>query len=193
MAQTDPTEARARFLEEAAHLLAVPSPMAAAFVGRARNKLVEDAELEIPAKEANAYRRSICNACGNVMIPGWSCRVSSHLPGNGITRKEKKDSKKPPQLDRTIHYTCLMCHRETQQALRQTPRRKSKKSAPVPDAQPVPVPGKPTKEVDSAPKTLNASSKQRQKARKGGLQAMLDKKKSQDSGSGGLDLMDFAM
>jgi hypothetical protein len=42
------------------------------------------------------------------------------------------------------------------------------------------------------PRAVNASSKQRQKARKGGLQAMLEKNKSQNS-SQGLDLMDFAM
>jgi hypothetical protein len=48
-------------------------------------------------------------------------------------------------------------------------------------------------EDDVAPKTMNASSKQRQRARKGGLQAMLDKKKTQDSRSGGLDFMDFAL
>jgi hypothetical protein len=49
------------------------------------------------------------------------------------------------------------------------------------------------KEENVAPKTINANSKQRQKARKGGLQAMLDKKKTQDSSSGGLDFMDFAL
>lgn len=86
-----------------------------------------------------------------------------------------------------------MCHRETHQALRQKPRRKNAKPIPVRNAEPAPTPEKPVKEVDNAPKTLNASSKQRQKARKGGLQAMLDKKKSQNSANGGLDLMDFAM
>jgi hypothetical protein len=48
-------------------------------------------------------------------------------------------------------------------------------------------------EENVAAKTINASSKQRQKARRGGLQAMLDKKKTQDSGAGGLDFMDFAL
>ncbi|EMD84768.1 hypothetical protein COCC4DRAFT_187988 [Bipolaris maydis ATCC 48331] len=142
MAPNDELEARARFLQEAANLLAVSSPKAAAFIGRAHHKFIEDAEIEIPSKEADAYRRSICNAF---------------------------------------------------QALRHKARRKNQKSAPVLDAGPIPTSKNPAKEVDNAPKTLNASSKQRQKARKGGLQAMLDKKKSQHSASGGLDLMDFAM
>lgn len=193
MAPNNETIARARFLQEAAQLLAVSSPTAAAFIGRAHHKFVEDAEIEIPSKEADAYRRSICNACGNIMIPGWSCKVSNHLPGEGPTRNDNKGSKKLPQLDKSIRYTCLMCHRETVQALRHKARRKDKKSAPVLDAAPVPTSKTPAKGVDNAPKTLNASSKQRQKARKGGLQAMLDKKKSQNSASGGLDLMDFAM
>jgi hypothetical protein len=52
---------------------------------------------------------------------------------------------------------------------------------------------KPVKEDDQKVlKTANASSKQRQRARKGGLQAMLEKNKTQ-SLSQGLDLMDFAM
>ncbi|EUC37683.1 hypothetical protein COCCADRAFT_22852 [Bipolaris zeicola 26-R-13] len=193
MAPNNETIARARFLQEAAQLLAVSSPTAAAFIGRAHHKFVEDAEIEIPSKEADAYRRSICNACGNIMIPGWSCKVSNHLPGEGPIRNDNKGSKKLPQLDKSIRYTCLMCHRETVQALRHKARRKDKKSAPVLDAAPVPTSKTPAKGVDNAPKTLNASSKQRQKARKGGLQAMLDKKKSQNSASGGLDLMDFAM
>lgn len=68
-----------------------------------------------------------------------------------------------------------------------------KKFASVSDAAPAPAARKPAKEVEDTPKTLNASSKQRQKARKGGLQALLDKKKTQASSAGGLDLMDFAL
>jgi hypothetical protein len=45
---------------------------------------------------------------------------------------------------------------------------------------------------EKVPRTANANSKQRQKARKGGLQAMLEKNKSQAT-SKGFDLMDFAM
>jgi hypothetical protein len=53
---------------------------------------------------------------------------------------------------------------------------------------------KPAEEDDSkVSKSVNASSKQRKKARKGGLQAMLEKSKAQNSSQGGLDLMDFAM
>ncbi|USP74260.1 uncharacterized protein yc1106_01534 [Curvularia clavata] len=193
MAQTDQIEARARFLQEAAHFLAASSPTTAAFIGRAHNKLIEDSELEIPSKEADAYRRSICNACGNIMIPGWSCKVSSHVPGIASINKDHSNPKKPPKVEKTIIYTCSMCHRETHQVLRQKPRRRNERSMPVRNAEPTTAPGKPIKEADNAPKTLNASSKQRQKARKGGLQAMLDKKKSENSANGGLDLMDFAM
>lgn len=195
MAPTDQLEARARFLQEAAHLLAVSSPTAAAFIGRAHNKLIEDSELEIPSKEADACRRSICNACGNIMIPGWSCKVSSHLPGKSLTKRKdsNKSRQQPPALEKAIRYTCLMCLRETHQALRQKPRRRNQNSLPVRNAEPASAPA--AKEfVDDTPKTLNASSKQRQKARKGGLQAMLDKKKSQNTANGsGLDLLDFAM
>lgn len=193
MASAHQAEARAKFLQEAAHLLAVSSPTTAAFIGRARNSLVEDAELEVSSKESDAYRRGICGACGNVMIPGWSCKVSNRLPGKSSAKHDNSNSKGSTKPGKRTCYTCLRCHRETQLALQQRPRRKNKKFASVIDAAPAPATRKPAKEIEDTPKTLNASSKQRQKARKGGLQALLDKKKTEASSAGGLDLMDFAM
>ncbi|KAI4945961.1 hypothetical protein J4E91_007402 [Alternaria rosae] len=148
MASATQTELRAKFLQEAAHLLAIPSPTTAAFLGNACNNLIEDAEVGISSKETDTFRRSICVACGNVMIPGWSCKVSSRDKRKSIGKKLSVPEKTPTTTK---------------------------------------------KEDDAAPKTINASSKQRQRARKGGLQAMLDKKKTQDSGTGGLDFMDFAL
>jgi RNase P subunit RPR2 len=187
MASADQTELRVKFLQEAAHLLALPSPTAAAFLGNARNKLIEDAEVNISSKESDAFRRSICGACGNVMIPGWSCKVSNGGRPKSVGRNESEPKK-------SIRYTCLRCQRETLQTLQRRPRKQVKRSRSLPDT--VPISGSTTaakKEDDIAPKAMNASSKQRQRARKGGLQAMLDKKKTQDAGSGGLDFIDFAL
>ncbi|KAF2637053.1 hypothetical protein P280DRAFT_408107 [Massarina eburnea CBS 473.64] len=47
-----------------------------------------------------------------------------------------------------------------------------------------------TEQESKITKSASANSKQRKKARKGGLQAMLEKSKA-SSASGGLDLMDF--
>lgn len=187
MASATQTELRAKFLQEAAHLLAIPSPTTAAFLGNACNKLIEDAEVGISSKETDTFRRSICVACGNVMIPGWSCKVSNR-------DKRKSIGKKPSVPEKSVRYTCLRCQRETRQTLQRRPRKQVKRSQSLLDT--VTTSAAPTtakKEDDAAPKTINASSKQRQRARKGGLQAMLDKKKTQDSGTGGLDFMDFAL
>ena len=187
MASADQTQLRAKFLQEAAYLLAIPSPTTAAFLGNAHNKLIEDAEVDMPNKESDAFHRSVCGACGNVMIPGWSCKVSN-------IGKYRSIGKKSSEPKKSTRYTCLRCQRETLQTLQRKPRKLVKRLRPLSDTAPNLEATKATKkEEDVAPKTMNASSKQRQRARKGGLQAMLDKKKTQDSGTGGLDFMDFAL
>ncbi|KAF1944472.1 hypothetical protein EJ02DRAFT_93657 [Clathrospora elynae] len=196
MAQADQNELRARFLQEAAHLLAISSPVTSAFLGSARNRLIEDTEIEVPSKETDAFRREICGACGNVMIPGWSCKTSSRTPSIGPRTKEKNGTKEPTKLDKSIAYACLRCHRETVQTLQPKPRRQVRKTKTRVGPQPPAVlhTRESREEVDNiVPKTANAGSKERRKARKGGLQAMLAKNKTQMSGLGGLDLMDFAM
>ncbi|EDU40236.1 RNAse P Rpr2-Rpp21-SNM1 protein [Pyrenophora tritici-repentis] len=95
MAAADSIQLKAKFLQESAHLLAVSSPTTAASLGQARNRLVEDAELQIASKESDAFRRGVCGACGNIMIPGWSCQVSKDPH---TKYQEKKDKAKTNQL-----------------------------------------------------------------------------------------------
>jgi RNase P subunit RPR2 len=190
MTSTDQIQLRARFLQEGAHMLAVSSPTAAAFLGSARNRFIEDTNLALPSKE-DAFRRSVCGACGNVMIPGWSCRVSNRTQTTAPGKRDKSITKEPTKLEKSTTYTCLRCHRETHNTLQPKPRRQTMKSKTLLDITPTSNIEKPMKEAE--PKTVNASSKQRQKARKGGLQAMLEQKKKQTSDLGGFGLMDFAM
>ncbi|CBX92444.1 hypothetical protein IAQ61_006159 [Plenodomus lingam] len=194
MAQLE-QQRRAQFLQEAAHLLAVPSPAAASFLGRARDQVVRDAELEIAPKEVDAYRRSICGACGNVMIPGWSCITSIRSQSRGGGSQKGKDSKKVNIApERKTALECLRCHRETIQTLPPKPPRRIRRSRAHAQPEPAAEVTVSRKLADNAAmKTANATSKQRQKARKGGLQAMLEKSKTQNTGTGGFDLMDFAM
>jgi hypothetical protein len=151
--------------------------------------LLEDSKVEVPPKEWDAIRRETCGACGVLMIPGWSCQISNRTgPENG-RRRGKKDPNKSETARTTMTYQCLRCNRTTEQTLLPQARRNMKKTRSVTTTLEI-RPSK--KEEDAKPKTANASSKQRQKARKGGLQAMLEKNKSQTS-KVGLDLMDFAM
>lgn len=195
MCSTDSSGLRLKFLQEAAYLLAVPSPSAAAFLGSASDRLAVEADLDIAPKEHGVHRREICGACGNVMVPGWSCKVSNRVQRSTIGKKEKDNKPALPNiLEKSTAYTCSRCQRETVHTLQPKPRRQVRKpKASMNLMLPTPV-NHAKKEVgEPTVKTTNANSKQRQKARKGGLQAMLDKNKSQSSGLGGLDLMDFAM
>jgi RNase P subunit RPR2 len=189
----DLSVSRANYLQEAAHLLAASSPTASAFLGSAKNRLAQDAEIALPTKELDALRRETCGACGNLMVPGWSCKILNK-PRVRKAGRDKKTKPKDIALENTSTvYHCLRCHRKTEHRLQPQPRRQLRKSTTLVVMQPKMSTIKSVTEDDSkTSKTANASSKQRQKARKGGLQAMLEKNKSQSSNQG-LDLMDFAM
>lgn len=190
----DPSEVRFRFLQDAAHLLAVSSPAAAASLGSASDKLIVDASLNIAPKEYDVHRRETCGACGNLMVPGWSCKIVKLNQRDGSREKQGAMTALPTNAQSSTAYQCSRCHRETVQILPPKPQRQMRKSKARIEPDTVPDIKSLKKEVIETPtKTVNASSKQRQKARKGGLQAMLEKNKSQQSNLGGLDLMDFAM
>jgi RNase P subunit RPR2 len=181
-------DARLKFLKEAAQLLYVTSPSSSATLGAARNKLIEERDLDIEAsrKEWNALRREVCGACGNLMLPGWSCEVTRELR----PMPKKKDSTKKSRREKDVVYSCLRCHRRTVQPLPTAPVRRLRKETRSIKAQKTePTAAAPsTAHENKEVKSANASSKQRAKARKGGLQAMLAKSKTH---SKGLDLMDF--
>ncbi|KAF1365010.1 hypothetical protein EJ07DRAFT_172012 [Lizonia empirigonia] len=191
MEPTDLVERRSSFLQEAAHLLAVSSPTTSAFLGAAQDRLFEDAEIELSQKELDALRRGFCGACGNPMIPGWSCKVA-HQTGKKTVREEKL-SKDATQLAKHILYMCLRCERQTVQSIQARRAKHVRKSTTQKVPQPLPVLKEQTKEAAKVVKSVNASSKERKKARKGGLAAMLEKSKSQSSTQGGFDWMDFGM
>ena len=192
MDTTELVERRSNFLREASHLLVVSSPTAAAFLGSAQDRLIEDAELEPQQKEIDALRRSLCGACGSPMIAGWSCKIT-HQADRMRVRKETKPVKGSTQPNKQIVYTCLRCERQTIQPLQTRPARHVRKSTARKALQSLPEPKQRAPEANKVVKSVNASSKERKKARKGGLAAMLEKSKSQNSSSGGLDLMDFGM
>lgn len=193
-AMTDFTESRAHYLREATHLLAILSPSASAFLGSARNKLLQDAEIQLSAKALEALRREICGACGNLMIPGWSCESKNKARNRkSRIRKEQTKAGRSSSTNPCVVYQCLRCQRKTEQTLQSQPRRHMKTAKSLPIRQSSTSTSNAAKDDEiKKPRAVNTSSKQRQKARKGGLQAMLDKNKLQNS-SQGFDLMDFAM
>jgi hypothetical protein len=201
MATAHLVERRLSYLRDATHLLAVSSPSATSFLGLAMDRLINDAELEILSKDRDSLRRETCGACGNLMIPGWSCKVRNRPHVQIEPKDHEKNSKEHKRTCTNIVYGCLRCNRETSQPLKPKPLRhlrgtqSSLYGAVKSDRANFRLGHKHSIEGDDTrpPKSINANSKQRQKARKGGLQAMLEKTKVQSSSQGGLDLMDFAM
>jgi RNase P subunit RPR2 len=203
----DSVVSRLRYLNDAAHLLAVESPAVSAQLLSQYKKIALENVLNPP----DARRRDICGACGSIMVPGWTCHVRSQ-PRRKTPRKRRKSKsrKTAPSLALKIDgietnelkmvYNCQVCGRITRQILpkKQPPRRPTRITA-VPHPSIV-NPSTPTRNLDSNKvesvkvASLNASSKKRAKARKqGGLQALLAKKKegSEQRGGFGLDLMDL--
>lgn len=186
----DPVASRLQFLRQAAHTLAIPSPTISASLGSARDYLLaqNDGDIEATKKEWDALRREICGACGNVMVPGWSCK-----PSFQPRKPRKKDA--PSRTEKHIVYSCARCDHATIQPV---PSRQPKHMRPGPSitrsqAPQDFAPDASVNEQGKVTKSANATSKQRKKARKGGLQAMLQKDKTLNAAQGGLglDLMDF--
>jgi RNase P subunit RPR2 len=189
MASSDSLALRSKYLQEAAHLLAVSSPSASASLGEARYRIIESNEL--PAKELDAFRRETCGACGSLLVPGRSCRVE--IKPQVHRTQDKSIPRKECISASNAVYTCLRCNRSTSQALQPKPRRLLKKHAGRPNTAPTDAQKQSGQEDDhQVTRSTKSTSKQRQKARRGGLQAMLEKTKAQSSAQG-FDLMDFAM
>lgn len=186
---------RFKYLQEAARILAISSPAVSAELGATRIRLLEErnADLEATPKERDALRRELCCACGNLMLPGWSCGVAQERRPADPTKKKKGDAiEKKSRCESDLVYTCLRCHRKTTKNLPLPPARRTQIAGRVSKIhRPAPTDDAGKTETNKGVKTANASSKQRAKARKGGLQAMLAKSKTQGSASQGLDLMDF--
>ncbi|KAF2495905.1 hypothetical protein BU16DRAFT_360356 [Lophium mytilinum] len=194
-------QSRLRYLKDAAHLLHAQSPTAAAVLGAQYDKLLVDRNLDIEAsqKEWDSHRRDICGACGNLLIPGLSCQVTQETSSPKASTGPK--SKRPVgDVEKEMVYTCAKCDAKTIQPLqrpakllRRQPRISKSQDQTNTNPRATAVS---SDDTSTAPKSANASSKKRAKARKqGGLQALLDKSKSDTSksrqGDFGLDLMDF--
>lgn len=196
MAKVDHFQSRLDFLREAAHLIAIQSPTTSAAMGAAHDKLLraQEADLEAPTKEWNALRREVCGACGNLLIPRWSCKVAHQTRSRNVGKEKRGVSKSNSSVrpEKYVVYFCLRCNRKTTQDLLPRPSKHMRpKTREIDLGSHLDTSVPREKGTEVVAKSANANSKQRKKTRKGGLQALLDKNKTQPSGSLGLDLMDF--
>jgi phage FluMu protein Com len=211
---TDTTTPAQKHLQAASNLLLPTSPHISAFLA---HQLRQSSPLT-PSSHPNAATDN-CNACGNALIPGWSCTVSQRrLPE--ISKKPKTKSKvaKKPTLPRItyIDNKCTLCNSvNTAKSDTQAPTRRVKSKQSLFESKPtiaaVPVQTSTTTIPKStaistttsspAPSAAVSSSsgqargeadkKRNRKQKLGGLQAMLAKSKAPSTAPKAFDFMDF--
>ncbi|KAH0287469.1 hypothetical protein M436DRAFT_57585 [Aureobasidium namibiae CBS 147.97] len=209
---TESTTAAQRHLQAASDVLLSTSPHASAFLAHQLRQSKPTTSSSHPSKVPDN-----CRACGNALIPGWSCSVSSRRVPE-ISKKPKIKSKvvKKPTVPRItyINYKCTLCNGiNTVKSDTQPPARRSnsKKSAlesksasvtvqtsttsiirPTTTATATPSPAPSTAVSSSSEHGRGGADKKRNRKQKlGGLQAMLAKSKAPATAPKAFDFMDF--
>lgn len=187
--------ARAKFQETAAYTYAVRSPATSAYLMLHRN--FETTLSVKPSRDDSSIPS--CRACGTIFLPGWTSKTS--ISNQSSVRKgppsSKKEAGKARQGKRKVlKVECLKCHRYVQTSLDSL--KLVRKPAVV--EHPASATRMTTTDVtrvmtksEKQKPTVGNGGRQRAKARRGGLQAMLEKSKQTSTSSfgSGLDLMDF--
>jgi phage FluMu protein Com len=211
---TDTTTAAQKHLQAASDVLLSTSPHASAFLAQQ----LRQTKPPTPSSHPNSAPDN-CRACGNALIPGWSCIVSQRrLPE--VSKKPRTKSKvvKKPVIPRItyIDYKCTLCNSvntvksNTQASARRSKSKKSLlESKPTVAAMPVqtpitttttpsaittvtPSPAPSAAVSSSSEQTRGAADKKRNRKQKlGGLQAMLAKSKAPSTAPKAFDFMDF--
>ncbi|CAD0098769.1 unnamed protein product [Aureobasidium mustum] len=211
---TETITAAQKHLQAASNLLLSTSPHISAFLA---------SQLQQTKSPSLSHSNAIpnnCRACGNPLIPGWSCIVSKRRLPESSSKKPKTKSKvaKKPAIPQHTYmdYKCTLCNSvNTAKSETQAPARRSKSAISFLQGKPTvmstPVQTnattttKPTIATTStpspAPSTAVSSSseqarggadkKRNRKQKLGGLQAMLAKSKAPASTPKAFDFMDF--
>lgn len=208
--------ARLHYLSASARLLSRAAPTTSAVLEAEYDGLVRAQGL----KPSAARDREVCNACGNILVPGRSCQVrlrpkqqsanekSAREEIRKNARKVKQSTAKTAAVRKMLVYSCKRCQHETRFNLQTPPKTKATitksgarahETLPTTPAENSRLNAMTSRAVQPQPAEVkasaNAASKQRAKARKqGSLQAMLAKSKAETtaapSGSN-FELMDF--
>lgn len=194
---SDPLSHQLKFMNEAAHLMAVNAPACSSHI-MSRYEAVMFANERQPSA---VHRRHVCGGCGTIKIPAWTVDVAKES-GNG--RKKKMTKEQLQKLKERAAITpgamvdiCRRCNRKTRQSiLKPAPQRITRRQGPA--SRPLhtttdTIPASLILTSSATPIADSTRSKKRSKSRKqGGLQALLAKNKEAQSSKGfGLDLMDL--
>jgi len=211
-------DANLTYLHQCAQALSTSSQSTSAFLESRYNNLQSEAQLDEASGRANStaglFRkqsdskskpadtrwRHVCGACGNIMVPGWSCHSESASTRPRYKRPRASGTSKQAAIARQFVQTCIRCGRSTAFKIDSEPRRKQKSAGATTHEVPATLLNRARSPSNIAAPLLetkpaasnNSSAKQRAKARKQGLQAQLAKSKTDTASRGfGLDLMDL--
>ncbi|KHN98288.1 DUF866 domain protein [Metarhizium album ARSEF 1941] len=173
------------YLTDAAHLLRQTAPETSAHLTKQRADVMFHNNLA----QHEVQRQHVCGACGHIMIPGDKTVLKLEPRQTHRLQKQAASRKNQGQLEAasagpTKSITCGHCSRVTKISL-PAPEAATRRKTPRAPAANKTVPAEPQLRKMSA----NASSKQRAKNRKGGLQALLCGQQQKSTSS--LSLADF--
>ena len=182
-------DAKLRFLQNAARRYAVTAPAVSTHLMAQRSSEAGRQDLALPTDSAHPF----CAACGAILLPGLNAKVSitsgdrAHEDGRQISASTTGSTSK------YIRLQCNVCHRFVKKPLAaQIKSRGQTTTSKSNGSRGTAKPATPKDILDEFKSPKNFASKQRAKARKGGLQALLDKSNKQTTSTPAqLNLMDL--
>jgi len=194
------SEARLRFLSQAADTLALTAPTVSSYIRASKRDADPSQDLDTESHE------NVCNTCGRALLLGWSCE-----PVRSAEHRQTRQQRMSGSDTTTKCVKCSACGTETMihqkkrskitksanppQATKASnglpARKKNDTSAPLPDQVTMPVPTPEEKTPD--PPQAKPAARRKARGKNASLQALLANKKPEaPKKSGyGLDFMDF--
>ncbi|EMC91528.1 hypothetical protein BAUCODRAFT_295641 [Baudoinia panamericana UAMH 10762] len=171
--------ARLRHLQESSELLVLSSPAAAAHLRVTRNAVAEE-----QMQDAVPINERICHACGDLLIPGWTCTTT-----NDDSRRSRRRTNRTKPGMRTIR--CDRCN-STTSLTSAKPSGSQLQGSAIDSTSAMPKPQLPDPPIPAVEVSTRPSRKARNS--KSTLQSLLASQQSKNGPSiakPGLDLMDF--
>lgn len=185
-------DARLLYLDNASKNLLKPSPAISAHLQSVRQSVIGERD-EVSSPQTT---ERTCAACGNILIPGWSCESITET-STKRTRKDRREKKRGSM--KIVNLRCHKCDVITSiESTKPGAKRRKPHQTQYPILNATAAPGT-TKETSldltSVPEEIaTRPSRKRPRGKKASLQSMLAKQKTAESSTAsgfGLDLMDL--
>ena len=101
--------ARLQYLHNASHALLISSPAVSAHL----QSIGSDGTDQLAELSLRAVDASVCNACGNILIDGWSCHRMTQTKMEWKRRQETRNAAEKHRNTRPYELSCTRCHATT--------------------------------------------------------------------------------